>query len=202
MPEHVQYEDDDLFNPETHREESDVPLKPLWWALILFVVFGAITHIVLYFMYQGMMRAERNRMDPPQTAVARPKNAGIPQNQPLLQPFPFVPGTETTASIGTPYENTPVTDLLAMRAAEDRVLKHYGWVDKQKGVVHIPIDQAIELMAARMALQSQAGGALAFSRAEQAASSPPSSVASPAGARVSPDTGAIPASATTTGGAH
>ena len=111
MPEHVQYEDDDLFNPETHREESDVPLKPLWWALILFVVFAVITHIVLYFMYQAMVKAETKRWDPPQTAVARPANADVPQNQPLLQPFPIVPATETTASTAVPYQNTPVTDL-------------------------------------------------------------------------------------------
>ena len=155
MPEHVQYEDDDLFNPETHHEESDVPVKPLWWALALFVIFAAITHIVLYFMYQTMLKAEKNRMEPPQTAVARPANAGVPQNQPLLQPFPMVPPTETTASMAMPYENTPVTDMQTMRANEDRVLKHYSWVDKQNGVVRIPIEEAKELMAARIAVQSQ-----------------------------------------------
>lgn len=141
MPEHIQYEDDDLFNPETHHEESDVPLKPLWWALILFVVFAAITHIVLHFMYQGMLKAEKKRWDPPQTAVARPKSADVPQNQPLLQPFPTI--------AQTPYRNTPVTDLQDMRAAEDKVLKNYGWVDKQRGVVHIPIDQAKDMLVIR-----------------------------------------------------
>jgi hypothetical protein len=150
MPEHIQYEDDELFNPETHREESDVPVKPLWWALALFIIFAAITHIVLYFMYHAMIKAETKRFDPPQTTVARPATAGIPQNQPLLQPFPHMPSaTETTASMATPYENTPATDLIEMRAAEDRVLKNYGWVDKQHGVVHIPIEQAKELMIAR-----------------------------------------------------
>jgi hypothetical protein len=155
MPEHIHYEDDDLFNPETHREESDVPVRPLWWALTLFVVFAVITHIVLYFMYHAMMNAEKKRMEPPQTAVARPANADVPQNQPLLQPFPQVPATETTASMAMPYENTPVTDLLEMRAAEEQVLKNYGWVDKQHGVVHIPIEQAKEMMAARLAAQPQ-----------------------------------------------
>ena len=176
MPEHVQYEDDDLFNPETHREESDVPLKPLWWALILFVVFAAITHVVLYFMYQAMVKSETKRWDPPQTSVARPANADVPQNQPLLQPFP----TETVV----PYRSTPVTDLQAMRAAEDRVLKHYGWVDKQHGVVHIPIDQAKDMLVRNTGV----------SPAGPAASSPP-----PPGAVTSP-TGT--STATTTGGTH
>jgi hypothetical protein len=190
MPEHVQYEDDDLFNPETHREESDVPLKPLWWALILFVVFAAITHVVLYFMYQGMVKAERKRWEPPQTTVARPANADVPQNQPLLQPFPVVPATETTATVAVPYQHTPVTDLKAMRAAEDRVLHHYGWVDKAHGVVHIPIDQAKDMLV-RNAGVPPAG---------PAASSPPppGAVTSPTGTSVSPDT----TTTTTTGGAH
>jgi hypothetical protein len=178
MPEHIQYEDDDLFNPETHREESDVPVKPLWWALALFIVFAAITHIVLYFMYYAMVRAETKRMDPPQTTVARPANAGVPQNQPLLQPFPHMPSaTETTASMAIPYEHTPVTDLIEMRAAEARVLENYGWVDKQQGIVHIPIDQAKALMIARVA-----SGAPASSPAGPAASPPPPPVV-PAGAQ-------------------
>ena len=155
MPEHVQYEDDDLFNPETHHEESDVPVRPLWWALALFIVFAVITHVVLYFMYQGMLKAEQKRMDPPQTAVPRPENASVPQNQPLLQPFPTVPGTETTATVAYPYQNTPVTDMQAMRAREDAVLKTYGWVDKERGMVRIPIDEAKELLAAKIAVESQ-----------------------------------------------
>jgi hypothetical protein len=169
MPEHVQYEDDDLFNPETHREESDVPLKPLWWALILFVVFAVITHIVLYFMYEAMVKSETKRWEAPQTAVARPANAGIPQNQPLLQPFP--------TATATPNQSTPVTDLQTMRAAEDRVLKNYGWVDKQHGIVHIPIDQAKDMLVRNAGL-----------------SGAPAS--SPAG------TAPSPAPATTTGGAQ
>ncbi|HEU4887638.1 MAG TPA: hypothetical protein VFV49_07125 [Thermoanaerobaculia bacterium] len=194
MPEHIQYEDDDLFNPETHREESDVPVKPLWWALILFVVFAVITHVVLYFMYQAMVKAETKRWEPPQTAVARPANAGVPQNQPLLQPFPVVPATETTATAVEPYQNTPVTDLQAMRANEDRMLKHYSWVDKQNGVVRIPIEEAKELMAARIAVEGQRNAGVP--PADQAASSPP--VSAPATAPATTPTTA----ATTTGGAH
>ena len=34
-----------------------------------------------------------------------------------------------------------------MRAAEEQVLTTYGWVDQQKGVVRVPIDRAIDLLA-------------------------------------------------------
>jgi hypothetical protein len=46
-------------------------------------------------------------------------------------------------------ENTPILDLKAMRAAEDKILNSYGWVDQPKGVVRIPIAQAIDLLAQR-----------------------------------------------------
>lgn len=43
--------------------------------------------------------------------------------------------------------NTPA-DLAAHRAAEQHELTSYGWVDRQAGVVHTPIDQAMRDVAA------------------------------------------------------
>ncbi len=48
---------------------------------------------------------------------------------------------------GTVLEETPVVDLARERAAEDKILNSYGWVDKDKGIVRIPIDQAIDMLA-------------------------------------------------------
>jgi hypothetical protein len=141
MPEHIQYEDDDLFNPETHHEHSDVPVRPLFVFIVIFIVFGVVSHFALFLMYKAFAKSERSRMDPPFTQVARPASATVPQNQPLLQPFPH----ENVV----PYQNTPVTDLAAMRAAEDRVLHSYGWVDPQKGIVHIPIEEAMKQTLAK-----------------------------------------------------
>ena len=42
-------------------------------------------------------------------------------------------------------QKTP--DLKAVRDAEDQLLKGYGWVDPKAGLVRIPIDQAIEVLA-------------------------------------------------------
>jgi len=36
-----------------------------------------------------------------------------------------------------------------MRAAQERELTTYGWVDKEKQTVRIPIDRAMELLAQR-----------------------------------------------------
>jgi len=43
-------------------------------------------------------------------------------------------------------QKTPIPDFMSVRAAEEQVLNSYGWVDQQKGVVRIPIAQAMELV--------------------------------------------------------
>jgi hypothetical protein len=43
---------------------------------------------------------------------------------------------------------TPAHDLDGIRAAEIERLSSYGWVDRKAGIVHIPIDRAIELIVA------------------------------------------------------
>ena len=51
----------------------------------------------------------------------------------------------------------PIPDLKEFHAEEDKVLNSYGWVDQPKGVVRIPIDQAIDVLAKR-GLPSRKGG--------------------------------------------
>jgi hypothetical protein len=46
-------------------------------------------------------------------------------------------------------QDNAVQDLQQMRAAEDQLLNSYGWVDQRKGVVRIPINRAIDLLAQR-----------------------------------------------------
>jgi hypothetical protein len=38
-------------------------------------------------------------------------------------------------------------ELREMRAAEDATLHSYGWVDKNAGIVRIPVDRAMEILA-------------------------------------------------------
>lgn len=42
----------------------------------------------------------------------------------------------------------PATDLAAYRAKERRELAGYGWVDRARGIVRIPIEQAMRDVAA------------------------------------------------------
>jgi hypothetical protein len=188
MPENIQYEEKDLFNPETHHEHSDVPVRPLFWFIVIFIVFAIACHIAVTLLYKGLATAERNRMDPPQTQVARPNDADVPKNQPLLQPFP-----RRNAS---PQNQTPVTDMDDMRRAENEVLRNYGWVDKQHGVVRIPIEEAKKAFAARAAVASQTGAPAGGVVAEPAATATAETGGLKPAAQQVPE----PAAPTTTGG--
>lgn len=43
----------------------------------------------------------------------------------------------------------PAADLTSVRVREDSILTTYGWIDRKSGLVRIPIDRAIEVLAER-----------------------------------------------------
>lgn len=43
----------------------------------------------------------------------------------------------------------PRVDINQLRAREDHILNSYAWVDQQRGLVRIPIDKAIDIVAGR-----------------------------------------------------
>ena len=45
-----------------------------------------------------------------------------------------------------------------MRAEEDQILGSYGWIDRERGIVRVPIDRAITLLAQK-GLPTRAEGA-------------------------------------------
>ncbi|HEY3917252.1 MAG TPA: hypothetical protein VGL83_05645 [Stellaceae bacterium] len=49
---------------------------------------------------------------------------------------------------GPELQLNPAADLLKFRAKADAQLDSYGWVDRAKGIAHIPIDQAMRDVAA------------------------------------------------------
>jgi hypothetical protein len=44
-------------------------------------------------------------------------------------------------------QETPALDLARFLAKEDETLSTYGWVDRKAGVVRIPIERAMEIVA-------------------------------------------------------
>jgi hypothetical protein len=46
-------------------------------------------------------------------------------------------------------QQSPPIDLREMRGAEDQLLHHYSWADRDKGIVRVPIDRAMDLLVQR-----------------------------------------------------
>ena len=138
--------DTEIVNPETHHERSDVNVRALLMFMAIFVVFAAISHFVLWGMFKYFAQMARNRTTAPLTDVLRPPDAAIPQ-QPRLQPFP---DRDPRGAMMPPLATTPVVDMEEMRATAEQALHTPGWVDKQKGIVRLPIDVAKQLAVQRL----------------------------------------------------
>ena len=48
-----------------------------------------------------------------------------------------------------PLQISPGLDLEAIRAEETELLSTYGWIDRERGIVRVPIDRAMELLLER-----------------------------------------------------
>ena len=134
---HRTYHDEEIVNVETHHEESDVNVRALLWFVVIFIIFAFVTHGLLFVMFKFFVNLERGNANAPLTSMARPPEMDVPQ-LPRLQPFP----TKSGEQVIPPYGSTPVVDMEEMRGHEEKVLNNYGWVDRQKGIVHIPIEEA------------------------------------------------------------
>lgn len=107
-------------------EARDVNASVIGWVAVGVFVAALLIHGVVKLSYAYFSRTEfRNRK--PVTLV---KEAARPPSLPLLQV-------------------KPDQDLETLRQAERAILNSYGWVDQQKGVVRIPIDEAMKHVAAK-----------------------------------------------------
>jgi hypothetical protein len=117
-------------------EHRDVVYRPVVVALAGLVVL-LVAAVLLMRLLLVYLAAYEARTSPPANPLAK----SFGREQP---PAPRL-------------QADPLRDLLALRAEEDAVLGSYGWVDRDTGVVHIPIGRAIELLAQR-GLPARSGG--------------------------------------------
>jgi len=115
-------------NPHVHYEPGDVNARALskfgltMGVLVLFFMFG------LYFVFRYFVEHEAEIGQPASRAALV-----NPQKQP---PEPRL-------------QQYPARDMRDWRAKEDRILHQYAWIDPDKGIVQIPIDRAMDLLAQR-----------------------------------------------------
>ena len=64
------------------------------------------------------------------------------------QKYPLAVGQQKAPPLPN-LQAQPFRDIYQLRHGEDQKLTGYGWVDKDGGVTHIPIDRAMEVMLQR-----------------------------------------------------
>lgn len=63
--------------------------------------------------------------------------------------YPLAEGVERSLPPPPRLQTYPFADLKSLRREEQRLLDRYEWVDKKAGLVRIPVDRAIEVLAAQ-----------------------------------------------------
>jgi hypothetical protein len=109
---------------ETGHETSDLGAKNIALFGAGLAVLITVALLVCYALVVWMRESEARRAEPPSPlAVTREPTSGP---QLLVEPG---------------------RALKAMRQQEEARLKSYGWIDQEKGIVHVPIERAIEMLA-------------------------------------------------------
>lgn len=114
-------------NDDVHFEHTDIDIRHTFITGVSVLVGMWIVIVLLYFLFSWLAH-ERAISSPPPLPMAAHGNPLPPY--PRLQPAPH-------------------KDLEALRGRDNWELSHYYWVDKAKGTVAIPIDRAMDILAAR-----------------------------------------------------
>jgi hypothetical protein len=107
-------------------ETRDAPIAPIVAGVVILVVGLGLTVLTATWLSAAW--------------IGRP----ISWSQPSGSATPAAPPPPPEPRL----EEVPGAQLRQVRAAEDAILTSTGWVDRQAGLAHIPIERAIDLMAA------------------------------------------------------
>lgn len=114
----------ELHNPDTAYEHSDINLG----AIVAFAVLLAVITLTIQAAVYGIF-VMFNHFEQTADRTVSPLEApaGTAPPEPRLQ-------------------TTPWSDLQQLRAAELLYLHSYGWIDKDRGIAHMPIEKAKALL--------------------------------------------------------
>jgi hypothetical protein len=135
-------------HPRRWHEPSDVNVRAIVLAAVALVVVAAIIHVALYFQ-QRYYNVTAQKQAVPWNPLAARQNE-LPLNARLEQvPTPRLEGlVEFSAQppyyrSSLPVEGPPTFHPEDLRPERQPQLQKYGWVDREKGIAHIPIDRAM-----------------------------------------------------------
>jgi hypothetical protein len=128
---HASPEDEYLNTSETSgHEHTDANV----WLIIQFAVWLFASAVLTHGLMWGMFAWFVNDRD---TAAAQTIE------------FPLAAQQERRLPAGPRLQAIPANEIFEFRQRESAALNEYGWVDRNAGTVHIPIDQAKELLLQR-----------------------------------------------------
>lgn len=132
-------------------EGWEIHLKPIVYFLFYLSLATVLVAGLMYAMFwfledRARSEDEAARRDDPLAA----ERQVIPQ-KPILQLAPTQPGQMAPNIL----EDHPLVELKNLREEYDEQLNSYGWVDKNAGVVRIPIDRAKDMLFERGGLSSR-----------------------------------------------
>lgn len=108
--------------------DREIHVKTFVWFAVGFVGLTALSLVAMVLLFKGL-EGQAERRDP--------------------APSPILEANQRRQPPGPNLQTTPEKDLATMRAGEEARLHSYGWIDQGQGVVHIPIERAIEILAER-----------------------------------------------------
>ncbi len=121
----TQFEEVPGHEPETRFEPSDVSARPI---ILTGVGIAVVTLLCAGICYFALIAGTEHRQAVSQQAT--PAETGF---------HPLPPEPRLQAS--------PREDFAEYKAAQLSALNSYGWVDRSKGTVRIPIDMAMQIIA-------------------------------------------------------
>jgi hypothetical protein len=117
---------------ELGHEPSTVSVRGVAWFFAVFFVFGAVVHVIIWVMYQQLVKYVESQ-NVQRTAIVMPKVEK--PTFPLLQP-----------SMGR-HEQTEVDDMMRTLGTENIEFVNRGWINKETGEFRIP-DELVQQVAA------------------------------------------------------
>lgn len=124
---HDTHDHDPLVNPAVSHERRDVNVFQISAFGIGLLLACIVTVFAMWAMFDFLFAREdkKNATNPA---------AGMMSERPKLPPEPRL-------------QAQPKVELKDLRSDEDVILGSYGWIDPNKGIVRIPIAQAIDIVS-------------------------------------------------------
>lgn len=135
---------------EHAHEGTDLNVRAVLAFAAALVFFGVLVHILLWGFYRILDNYHATHQNPAKVMIPRaPKDFGN-RSGAAEGETPEATNQRIVASFPTPrLQVDDVRDMNQLRAAEDKMLNHYVWIDKNQGKVRIPIERAMEILAQR-----------------------------------------------------